>query len=157
MSDAQLFAFENDFVASLRCIPMAVRMKLDRCAIKLSLRQWSRFSREDRQHLLKRPCRSPTLVDAYRAGLVELVKMRTGENATPLEVLSLALQESANEVPLAVTTYARSVSVAPPTLAEWRTLDELQRFVLIKLTRDSHDNVNFIPAMQEFGLLDERG
>lgn len=157
MNDTRLFAFENDFVASLRCIPMAVRMKLDRCAIKLSLREWSRFSREDRQHLLKRPCRSPALVDAYRAGLVELVKMRTGANATPLEVPSLALQDSPNEVPLAVTTYARSVSVAPPTLTEWRTLDELQRFVLIKLTRDSHDNVNFIPAMQEFGLLDERG
>ena len=157
MSDAQLFAFENDFVASLRCIPMAVRMKLDRCAIKLSLRQWSRFGREDRQHLLERPCRSPAQVDAYRAGLVELVNLRTGEKATPLEVPPLALRESATEVPLVVTTYARSIDVAPPTLADWCTLDELQRYVLIKLTRDSHDNINFIPAMQEFGLLGERG
>ena len=56
-----------------------------------------------------------------------------------------------------VTTYARSIDVAPPTLADWRTLDELQRYVLIKLTRESHDNINFIPAMQEFGLLGERG
>ena len=45
MNDTQLFAFESDFVATLRCVPMAVRFKLDRCGIKLSLRQWSRFSR----------------------------------------------------------------------------------------------------------------
>ena len=58
MSDVQLFAFESDFVASLRCIPMAVRLKLDLCGIKLTLRQWSRFTRSDREALIAMPCRS---------------------------------------------------------------------------------------------------
>lgn len=34
------FAFESDFVDSLRCIPMVVRYKLDTCGIKLKLPEW---------------------------------------------------------------------------------------------------------------------
>ncbi len=36
-----LFQFEADFVASLRCIPIQVRYKLDTCGIKLKLVQES--------------------------------------------------------------------------------------------------------------------
>ena len=56
MNDTALFAFEDDFVASLRCVPMAVRFKLDACGVKLSLRQWSRFSQAERRELLLAPC-----------------------------------------------------------------------------------------------------
>jgi hypothetical protein len=31
MDDPVLFKFESDFVDSLRCIPMVVRLKLDLC------------------------------------------------------------------------------------------------------------------------------
>ena len=41
-----LFDFERDFAGSLRCIPMVARQKLDIVGIKLSLRQWSRFTHE---------------------------------------------------------------------------------------------------------------
>jgi len=37
---ADFFEFEADFVDSLRCIPMHVRLKLDTC-IKLKLAQWN--------------------------------------------------------------------------------------------------------------------
>ena len=67
MNDNHLFAFEDDFVASLRCIPMAVRLKLDRSGIKLTLRQWSRFTTDDRRELLDTPCRSAGEVAAYRS------------------------------------------------------------------------------------------
>jgi hypothetical protein len=153
MSDQQLFAFEADFVASLRCIPMAVRLKLDRCAIKLTLRQWSRFTLEDRHGLRLAACRTQPEVAAYRARLVALVAERAGEAAMPLADPPLALWEAAGAAPPVVAAYARSVGVAPPSVRQWRRLSELQRFALIKLTRDNHDNVNFIPAMREFGLL----
>jgi len=153
MHDAQLFAFEDDFVASLRCIPMAVRLKLDRCAIKLTLRQWSRFTREDRSALLTAPCRGEAEVAAYRAGLVALVALRAREAARPLADPPIALWEAVGEAPPVVSAYARAVGVSPPSAGQWARLSELQRFALIKLTRDSHDNVNFIPAMREFGLV----
>jgi len=52
-----------------------------------------------------------------------------------------------------VTAFVRTLGVAPPTDAAWSVLAELQRFALIKLTGDNHDNVNFLPAMREFGLV----
>lgn len=152
MNDNHLFAFEDDFVASLRCIPMAVRLKLDRSGIKLTLRQWSRFTTEDRRALLDLPCATDAEVDAYRARLVALVAKRAGEDARPLPEAPAVLWEVVGGTPPVVTDYARTVGVPPPTEGQWRTLSELQRFVLIKLTRDNHDNVNFVPAMREFGL-----
>ncbi len=152
MSDTQLFAFESDFVATLRCVPMAVRLKLDRCAIKLSLRQWSRFTRDDRQRLLEAPCRAPAEVAAYREALVALIAVRAQEAAKPLADPPAPLWEEASAPPPMVTTFARAAGVTPPSNAAWRRLGELQRFALIKLTRDNHDNVNFVPAMREFGL-----
>jgi len=35
---------------------------------------------------------------------------------------------------------------------QWKNLNSLQRFALIKLTRGGHENENFIPALREFGL-----
>ena len=152
MNDAALFAFESDFVASLRCIPMAVRFKLDHCGIKLTLRQWSRFTRADRQALLVAPCDSRGEVEAYRAALVDLVAARAHEAATPLATPPCGQWDDLLATPPVVAEYARSLGLRAPGVAQWRALTTLQRFVLIKLTRDSHDNVNFAPALREFGL-----
>ena len=152
MNDTQLFAFESDFVATLRCIPMAVRFKLDRCGIKLSLRQWSRFTCDDRKALLMRPCHRPAEVAAYRAALAALVMLRVNEVAKPLADPPCCQWDSDRQVAPVVVAYARGLGVRPPREEQWAALTTLQRFVLIKLTRDNHDNINFIPAMREFGL-----
>jgi hypothetical protein len=152
MSDTHLFAFEQDFVATLRCIPMAVRLKLDVCGIKLSLRQWSRFTEVDRRGLLLAQCSTPAEVAAYREALVALVAVRANEAAKPLVDPPCGQWDDSARVPPGVTAYARSLGLAPPSRDRWRRLTRLQRFALIKLTRDNHDNVNFAPAMQEFGL-----
>lgn len=153
MNDTRMFAFESDFVASLKCIPMAVRLKLDRCGIKLTLRQWSRFTRQDRQDLLLRPCAAPQERRAYREALVALVALRTGDDARPLPAPVAEAWEDPRSIPTAVRAQARSLGLAPPGDTEWVALSALQRFTLIKLSRDSHDNVNFAPAMAEFGLV----
>jgi hypothetical protein len=152
MSDTQLFAFESDFVASLRCIPMAVRLKLDLCGIKLTLRQWSRFARSDREALLAMRCRSRVEVDAYRAEVVDLVASRAGETAKPLAERAWRYWEMSDRIPIEVADRAISLGLAPPSASQWAALTPLQRFALIKLTRDNHDNVNFAPAMREFEL-----
>lgn len=157
MNDAQLFAFESDFVSTLRCIPMAVRFKLDRCGIKLSLRQWSRFTRADRQAALTEPCGSTAEIAAYRAALVALIALRADEPVRPLAEQPCELWNDARQVPTPVAEYARSIGLAPPSAAEWAGLTVLQRFVLLKLTRDKHDNLNFAPAMREFGIAEACG
>ncbi|HEY1751714.1 MAG TPA: nitrate reductase associated protein [Caulobacteraceae bacterium] len=150
---AQLFAFENDFVEALECIPMAVRFKLDLCAVKLSLAQWSAFSRDERAALLAAPCAAPDEVAAYRRRLVELVAERAHEAAKPLAAGATVLWEQGERTPPEVRSFARSIDVPPPPDTAWRDLTSLQRFALLKLSRDNHDNVNFVPALREFGLL----
>ena len=152
VQDNHLFAFEHEFVANLECIPMAVRFKLDRTAIKLALTQWSAFTGDDRQSLLDIPCNDPAEVAAYRERLVELVKLRTGEDVAPLTDPPAPQWEAPDEVPPAIEAHARSVGALPPTVRQWAKLAELQRFALVKLSRDNHDNVNFVPALREFGL-----
>ncbi|HEY3796997.1 MAG TPA: nitrate reductase associated protein [Caulobacteraceae bacterium] len=147
------FAFEADFVASLRCIPMSVRLKLDRAGIKLSLRQWSCFTRLDRQALVDAPCRSGPEIDRYAGRLVALVRDRAGETAKPLPEPVDPQWEGADRPPPAVVAFANGQGLAAPTPRQWAALSELQRFALVKLSRDNHDNVNFMPAMREFGLL----
>ena len=157
MNDAQLFEFESDFVASLRCVPMAVRFKLDACGIKLTLRQWSRFTRGDRQDLLMAACEGPAEIEDYRAALVALIALRAAEPARALTEAPCGAWTDADHVPPAVVQQAHLVGLAPPSRAEWARLTELQRFVLIKLTRDKHDNLNFAPAMIEFGICTDSG
>jgi hypothetical protein len=59
----------------------------------------------------------------------------------------------ADVLPDQVSAFAALAGVASPTLPQWQALTELQRFTLLKLSRAKHDNVNFVPALREFGLL----
>jgi hypothetical protein len=152
VSDSQLFDFESDFVSGLRCIPMAVRLKLDTSGIKLSLEQWSRFTQEDRHRLLMTPCAGAAEIEAYRRALVDLVALRANDVAKSLADPPCGQWDNRRQAPVVVVDFARTVGLCPPTNRQWRALTRLQRFALIKLTRDSHDNVNFVPAMNEFGL-----
>jgi hypothetical protein len=38
-------------------------------------------------------------------------------------------------------------------LPQWVALSPSQRFALIKLSRPSHENSNFLPALREFNLI----
>lgn len=152
MNDTTLFGFESDFVDSLRCIPMAVRFKLDLAEVKLSLRQWSRFTPADRRDLLLRACETPGEVSAYRARLFDLVAERVGETAKPLPEPACDLWRIARTPAASVAAQAIRLGLAPPTSRQWAALRPLQRFALLKLARPGHDNVNFSPAMTEFGL-----
>ena len=152
-----VFAFEQDFAGSLRCIPMAVRYKLDLCGVKLSLRQWSHFTEDDRRALLLRSCANVAEAASYRAALVALIAGRTDEDAVFLPEDAAPAWADAAQVPRQVIEHAAELGAAPPTLAQWQGLSLLQRFALMKLSRVSHDNVNFIPALREFGILPPRG
>jgi hypothetical protein len=151
---ATMFQFEQDFAGSLRCIPMAVRFKLDRCGVKLSLRQWSHFEAEERSRLLQRACHKPPEVEAYRGELEALIRTRSNQPAEYLPIEAAPPWADASRVPPQLIEFAAGLQVPAPSSVRWATLSPLQRFVLLKLSRAKHDHVNFIPAMREFGLID---
>jgi hypothetical protein len=151
-SDAPtFFAFEADFVDSLRCIPMQVRYKLDTVGVKLSLQHWHQFSQGERAALVERPCDSPADQQTYRTHLQDLVSRHTGAPAKTLPIDEKPAWLRGTVMPEAVNQQAQTCGINL-TLQQWTDLTPLQRFALIKLSRPGHENRNFSPALQEFGL-----
>ena len=145
------FDFENDFVDTLRCIPMIVRYKLDTADKKLQLAEWSRLTAEQKQILAEIPCASPAEIEAYRNYLDEQVWERSKKVVKDLGGVDVSW-EDLSQVPTEVQEKAREWQCVPPTLAQWISLDLLQRFALVKLSRSGHEGENFPKAMVEFGL-----
>jgi hypothetical protein len=144
------FQFEQDFVESLRCIPMQVRYKLDSCGIKLKLHQWNQFTQSDREVLVTNPCDSDS-IGVYGEMLKTLIRVRTGETASELAIDPSPPWLDGTTIPESVQTKAEAVGVTLQA-QQWDTLAPLERFALIKLSRSGHENNNFLPALQEFGV-----
>ena len=145
------FEFESDFVDSLRCIPMLVRYKLDVCGIKLKLEQWNHFNAADRQQLATQDCTTPEEVAKYRQDLCELIEVRTQTPAVEIAVDEHPDWMNLDTIPASVQEKTESVGTILQ-MGQWRSLTPLQRFALIKLSRSSHENRNFEPALREFKL-----
>ena len=146
------FQFESDFVDSLQCIPMQVRMKLDNCGVKLKLVHWNQFSQSQRQSLVDMPCQTKAETQAYKNFLQNLVIKKTGKPAKELAIAPHPPWLDGATVPQDVQTKAKECQV-DLSLQQWSSLTPAQRFALIKLSRPSHENKNFIPALQEFGAI----
>jgi hypothetical protein len=146
------FSFEADFVESLHCIPMMVRMKLDTCGVKLKLSHWNRFNDVEKQAAIAKPCTTLKEAEQYRDFLQALVTEKTGAKASELAIEDNPAWLSSNTVPIGVVEKAAEFNLVI-TIQQWQALTPLQRFALIKLSRPSHENSNFLPALKEFGLL----
>jgi hypothetical protein len=149
---ADFFQFELDFVDALRCIPMSVRYKLDSCGIKLKLHQWNQFSLADREQLVATVVIDDLTIQAYRSLLQKLIQSRCGEVATELPIDPQPPWSIDEVIPEAVAARSAGAGLAL-SIGQWQQLSFLQRFALIKLSQSSHEQNNFAPALQEFGLL----
>jgi hypothetical protein len=145
------FQFEADFVDSLRCIPMQVRMKLDTCGVKLKLTHWHQFTPQERQAVVEKPCTTAEEIQSYRDYIQNLVIQYTGSPASelPVEVHPAWIHTT---IPTNVQEKAQELGVSL-TSQHWTSLTHAQRFALIKLSRPSHEDKNFLPALQEFQLI----
>lgn len=146
------FDFESDFVNSLNCIPMVVRLKLDTCGVKLKLHHWHQFSHAERESLVVKPCTTTEQALAYQKFLQALVLAKTGEYAKELKTLANPPWQNQEEIPTQVKEKSLEFSL-DLTINQWQKLTDLQRFALIKLSQPGHENRNFLPALQEFKLI----
>jgi hypothetical protein len=141
------FAFEQDFVTDLRCIPMAVRYKLDRAGLKVPLPQWQSLSPPQRQHLWAQPCDTPEEVAQFARQLISLI-------AEPLAPIAEPPLWEATEPPEGLRSRCAQWG-ADLSGERWQALSALQRYALYKLSRShhAHEHRNLPIALREFGLI----
>lgn len=146
------FEFEADFVDTLRCIPMMVRFKLDTCGIKLKLAVWTQMSPAERQQLIDLPCNTSDQISYYQAYLGERIRHYTNTEAIVLPIDPAPAWSNSNQLPSQIRANAADLGYEI-TLSQWQGLTELQRFALVKLSLSRHENLNFLPALQEFQVI----
>ncbi len=137
---------------SLSYIPMAVRLKLDKCGVKISLDQWHRLPLPNREYFLRGRCDTDSEITAYRRALCNVIKSMTGEEPRFIDTGTNPPWNDP-DLPNTVRRKALELGFAVPTPTKWRSLTELQRFALVKLSRDGNHHRNLVPALQEFALL----
>src|ERR1700680_1550467 len=72
------FKFEDEVHHSLACVPMAMRRKLDRVGVKVSLEQGHGLARHERLAICHLPTASGEECDALKTFLEEVVRARSG-------------------------------------------------------------------------------
>ncbi|MEL7084259.1 MAG: nitrate reductase associated protein [Cyanobacteria bacterium P01_A01_bin.3] len=147
------FQFESDFIESWRCIPMRVRLNLDTCGVKLKLVHWHALEASERQQLVEMPCETEIEASHYRDHLLSVVSDRYGSPPKLLNVPDNPAWDDGSTIPDTVVEKGKEFNFQMHP-QHWANLDRLQRFALIKLSRPSHENTNFYPALQEFGLVE---
>ncbi|MFM8525524.1 MAG: nitrate reductase associated protein [Cyanobacteriota bacterium] len=152
MRASQCFRFEEDFTASLRCIPMAVRRKLDLAGVKLKLVHWAALDLQDRQRLLDWPDQDEA-VQALRAWLLERTAALPDGPARLLPPACAEPWQQREQWPDGVVRSADQLGLVLRPEG-WQRLEELQRFALVKLSHPGHEHRNLPRALQEFGLIE---
>lgn len=146
------FKFEEDFYDQLRCIPFCVRQKLDQSEVKLSLKSWNLFSEVERQKLCEMDAGNHQQADSYKVYLVSLLE-KLGQPVKFMETSQLEPEKelwgNPSRVPDEVGTKLSQLGLSLRQ-EDWGQLDDLQRFVLLKLSQGKHDHANLGPALQEF-------
>jgi hypothetical protein len=144
------FQFESDFMEDgVRCIPMAVRIRLDMCGIKLRLSEWSKMSDSEKLNVSRWDFSCPEEMSECCGYLKAVVLDRTGNEATMLAIDAHPDWANRSSIPLAVIARLAEFNWSMTT-REWSRYSDLQRFALVKLTRPGHENRNFPMAVKEF-------
>jgi hypothetical protein len=143
------FSFEDEIHQNLGCVPMAVRRKLDRVGIKISLAQWQALGFGERLALCHLPVSSDDECEAVRIFANEAVTARSGSGVKPLAQASRA---QANPPPQPPPTLVEHARVEGFTLNQpaWDRLDDDQRYALIKLGDNDLPSHNLPAALAEF-------
>jgi hypothetical protein len=145
------FGFEADFTADLRCIPMAVRRKLDLAGVKLKLQHWSELGEAERGELLASPD-DAVAIEALREHLLLRTASLSAGPAKELPRPNGEPWQQADQLPDVLAASCAQLDLG--LRAEgWAELNELQRFALVKLSHPGHEHRNLPRALAEFGLL----
>jgi hypothetical protein len=142
------FKFEDEVHQSLACVPMAVRRKLDRVGVKVSLEQWQSLAQHERLAICHLPTASDEECGALRTFLEESVRARSGAATKTLSEEVKRSAEPPAAPPQRLVDNAQSAGI---TLSQtlWEKLDPDERYALIKLGGGAEQSHNFVTALHE--------
>jgi hypothetical protein len=141
------FAFEMSINNSLSCLPMSVKRKLDRVALKIGRDQWLGMTAEERKAISNLPAET----EQERETLILFIRKMLADHGTVprlLPEMAARLSEPPLEVPAEVVESAREVGFLLDQ-SKWSTLDEEQRYALTKLLDPGKRNKR-MRALAEF-------
>lgn len=147
----RLFCFEADFAADLRCLPMAVRRKLDLAGVKLKLVHWHGLTEQERQRLLLWKDDSTALTALREWLLARSASLPHGPAQAFDPVVESSWQQS-ERLPEVLRLSCEQLGITVRA-ERWRDLDELQRFALVKLSHPGHEHRNLALALRELQML----
>jgi hypothetical protein len=142
------FKFEDEIHQSLSCVPMAVRRKLDRVGVKISLAQWQELGRGTRLAICHLPVESDQECAVVRLFLREAVQDRCGAAPKELpEEARRAAEPPASPPPILVQrAHAAGVALGA---REWARLDADERYALVKLGGGIEPSHNLVDGLRE--------
>ena len=140
------FDFERDMYATLSCVPLAVRRKLDLAGLKISLADWQGLPRADRLALCHLQVDTPEDLDVYREVFRDFAA-RAGATLKRLPDLTPA-EWAPGEVPARVAARAAELGRAVEIDA-WRNLGEEARYCLWKYASTKDDGAKVAALFAE--------
>jgi hypothetical protein len=143
------FQFEAEIYQTLSCLPMAARRKLDAVGIKIGRVQWAKLSRTERLQICEAPADSSDEIAALRRFIDETVLARAGSRPTELSEDARQSAWPPAELPSQLAARAEELG-APITQSAWSTLDDDERYVLVKLGGGETARHNLHAALIEF-------
>jgi hypothetical protein len=142
------FKFEDEVHHTLACVPMAVRRKLDRVGVKVSLEQWQALAQHERLAICHLPTDSEEERGTLQIFLEESVRARSGAGTKNLSDEIKRSAEPPTTPPMRLAENARTAGVTL-SQAVWERLDADERYALIKLGGGAEQSHNFIAALRE--------
>jgi hypothetical protein len=146
------FKFEESIYEKLQKVPLSTQFKVDRVGIRLRLKSWNRFSKEERQVLCHLPVRSQGELECYKEYLSSLLRgLREKIEWLDPPAPSLIGAEWENLARIPEVVYLQALRLKVLLRPEdWIGMDDLERYALYRLSLESSGREWFVKALQEF-------
>ncbi len=143
------FGFERELYATMSCLPLAAKYRLDVIGIKISIKQWHALTMEERRAICEMPADNEDERRVMSEFVCRLIAQRCGEHPSFLsnEQRATALQTA--YLPRAVEQQAGSLGYELDA-ERWKMLDGDQRYALLKFAGDDRRRTKFAAALREF-------
>ncbi|HEY5039211.1 MAG TPA: nitrate reductase associated protein [bacterium] len=145
------FNFEEEIRPKVGYVPLATRYKLDIVGLRLPKKSWSVLAEEEREVLCHLSVRSQGEKECYRRYLAHLLAKR-GERPEFLDPSEIQQERNQWENPILIpVSVRRKMQEAGLSMVEeeWLKMDDLERYVLFRLSKENGSADPFQRALQE--------